>query len=407
MRPVLAVLPIALLASASQGSADDRKPAPSPAAAAALPFDIAQIGRFESPFAIAFLPDGRLLVTEKAGAMKLRATDGTVIDVAGIPPVATVTQGGLLDVAVSPDFATSRQIYFTYSEPRTTGSSLALARGRLVEARGAARLANVKVLWRAGSDGQGGQFGAVIAFDPDGRSLFLTSGERQRFTPSQDPDQALGKILRLRLDGAPWPGNPGVGKVGKPFITVTDPPADSEAAKTAPGRRVAARRPNTTPAETWTTGHRNPYGLVFDAKGRLWETEMGPAGGDEVNLIVKGGNYGWPVVSNGDNYNGVPIPDHSRGDGFAAPKVWWNPSVAPAGTMIYKGSRFAAWRGSMLIGTLVGQALIRVTLTGNQAAKADQWNMGMRIRDVAEAPDGSVWIIADGSGAALMRLTPR
>ena len=374
---------------------------------AAPPFAVETIGRFASPFALAFLPDGRLLVSEKAGRIKLRGKDGQVTDVTGVPAVAAGGQGGLLDVAPAPDFAKSRVIYWSYSEPREDGSSLALARGRLAEAGGTAKLEGVEVIWRAGSDGAGGQFGAAIAFDPDGRSLYLASGERQRFTPAQDADQALGKILHLTLDGAPWPGNPGFGTVGKKWIIVTDPPADSEKAKTAPGRRVPARRPNTTPAETWSTGHRNPYGLAFDDAGRLWEAEMGPRGGDEVNLIKKGRNYGWPLASNGDNYNGVPIPDHRKGDGFEAPKVWWNPSISPGGIAVYRGAMFKEWKGSLLVAGLGSAALLRVTIAGDTATKADQWDMGTRIRDVAQAPDGSVWLIGDGSNAPLLRLTAK
>lgn len=374
---------------------------------ASAPFRTETIGHFESPFALAFLPDGRLLVTEKAGVMKLRRPDGSVVTVAGVPRVAAGGQGGLLDVAPAPDFANSGMVYWSYSEQHPKGSALALARGQLLTSASSARLANVEVLWRSGSAGAGGQFGAAIAFAPDGRSLFLASGERQRFTPAQDPDQALGKIVRLRTDGAPWPGNPAAGKLGARFITVIDPPADSVAAKTAPGRKVLARNPNTTPAETFSTGHRNPYGLAFDRAGRLWEAEMGPQGGDEVNLLLPGRNYGWPEASNGDNYDGVPIPDHKPGDGYAAPKVWWNPSISPGGIAVYNGAMFPAWRGSLLVAALGGEALIRVALSGAQASKADQWGMGMRIRDVAEAPDGSVWLLGDGAGAPLLRLTPR
>ena len=398
-----ALIPAACSAQVSTG-----QPQPGKAArAGGPPFKVETIGTFDAPFALAFLPDGRLLVTEKAGIIKLRAIDGTVTRVPGVRPVAAGGQGGLLDVAVAPDFATSGLVYWSYSEPRDRGSSLALARGKLVETGRQARLANVEVLWRAGSDGQGGQFGAAIAFAPDGRSLFLSSGERQRFTPAQDPDQALGKILHLTLDGAPWPGNPGIGKLGAKTIKVIDPPEDSVAAKTAPGRIVPARRPNTTPAETWTTGHRNPYGLAFDRAGRLWQAEMGPQGGDEVNLLLPGRNYGWPEASNGDNYNGVPIPDHKSGDGFQAPKVWSNPSISPGGIAVYYGAMFPEWRGSLLISGLGSAALLRVALSGAQAAKADQWDMGMRIRDVAVAADGAVWLLGDGSGAKLLRLTPR
>lgn len=342
----------------------------------APPFASAQIGQFDQPFAMAFLPDGQLLVTEKPGHLKLRATDGSVRDIAGVPAVAFKGQGGLLDVAIAPDFASSRTIYLSYSEPRPGGSSLALARAKLDPA---GKLDGVAVIWRAGSDGIGGQFGANILFAPDGKSLFLSSGERQRFAPAQDPDQALGKILHLTLDGKPAPGNP---------------MADAGGVKAA----------------TWSTGHRNPYGMVFTPDGRLWEEEMGPRGGDELNLILPGRNYGWPIVSNGDNYSGQPIPDHPSRPDLEAPKLWWNPSISPGGMIYYSGAMFPAWRGSLLIAALSGEAVIRVTLDGDKATPAAQWAVGMRVRDLAQAPDGAVWLIEDGeggSGGRLFRLTPK
>ncbi|MEO9131802.1 MAG: PQQ-dependent sugar dehydrogenase [Sphingomonas sp.] len=347
-------------------------------APSAPPFTITQTGKFTSPFAIAFLPDGRLLVTEKPGHLKLRATNGSVTEISGVPATAQVGQGGLLDVEVAPDFAATRRIYLSYSEPRPQGSSLALATATL----GATALEDLQVIWRAGSDGPGGQFGANIAFAPDGQSLFLSSGERQRFSPAQDPDQALGKILHLTLDGKPAPGNP-------------------------PGNFGASS--GGVRAATWSTGHRNPYGLSFDSAGRLWEIEMGPRGGDELNLILPGRNYGWPIVSNGDNYSGQPIPDQPSRPDLEAPKLWWKPSISPGGLIIYSGSMFPAWKGSAFIAALSGEALIRVTLNGDTAAPADQWRMGMRIRDIAQAPDGAIWLLEDGKGAngRLFRITPK
>lgn len=369
-------------------------------ASATKPFTAATVGQFDKPFAMAFLPDGGLLVTEKAGALKLRAAKGDVTTITGVPAVATGGQGGLLDVAVAPDFASSRTVYLSFAEPRPTGSSLALFRARL----DGGTLTNGQVIWRAGSDGEGGQFGAVIAFAPDGKSLFLASGERQRFTPAQDPDQALGKIIHLALDGTPWPGNPGAGKTGAPSVGVIDPPKNTAAAATAPTRPFTFDGPNTAPAATWSSGHRNPYGLAFDTGGRLWEVEMGPKGGDEVNLILPGRNYGWPRVSNGTNYDGLDIPDHRPGDGFEAPRLWWNPSISPGGMLIYGGALFPAWRGSMFVAALSAKALIRIALTGDQARPAEQWEMGARIRDVAEAPDGALWVLQDDG--KLLRLTP-
>ncbi|MDH7975764.1 PQQ-dependent sugar dehydrogenase [Sphingomonas sp. AR_OL41] len=342
----------------------------------APPFAMAPIGTFEQPFAMAFLPDGGLLVTEKPGHLKWRATDGTVRDIAGVPAVESKGQGGLLDVAVTPDFASSRLIYLSYAEPRPDGSSLALARARLDPA---GKLDGLAVIWRAGSDGIGGQFGANILFAPDGKSLFLSSGERQRFAPAQDLDQALGKILHLTLDGNPAPGNPMAAAGG-------------------------------VKAATWSTGHRNPYGMVFTPDGRLWEEEMGPRGGDELNLVLPGRNYGWPIVSNGDNYSGVPIPDHPSRPDLEAPKLWWNPVISPGGMMLYSGKMFPDWRGSLLIAALSGKAIVRITLDGDKATPAATYAVGMRVRDLAQALDGAVWLLEDGergSGGRLFRLSPK
>eukprot|EP01037_Dinobryon_pediforme_P027572 gene27572-30510_t len=339
-------------------------------AATKPPFAQQTLATFSDPFAIAFLPDGSALVTEKAGKIKLRRADGAIVEITGAPKVLNDNQGGLLDIAPAPDFAKSKLVYISYSEPRPGGSSLALARGLFT----GTALVNLQVLWRAGSDGVGGQFGANIAFAPDGKSLYLSSGERQRFTPAQDPDQALGKILHLTLDGKAAPGNP---------------------MAAAGGVR----------AETWSSGHRNPYGLVFTPDGRLWEEEMGPKGGDELNLILPGKNYGWPIVSNGDNYSGKPIPDHPSRPDLEAPKLWWNPSISPGGMAYYSGAMFPAYRGSLLIGALSGESLIRVAITGDSAKVADQWDMGARIRDVAQAPDGAIWLLQDDG--KLVRLTPK
>ncbi|MBN8815678.1 MAG: PQQ-dependent sugar dehydrogenase [Sphingomonas sp.] len=338
----------------------------------APPFTATTIGAFDEPFAMVFLPDSSLLVTEKAGRLRLRAVDGSVVTITGTPPVASGGQGGLLDVAIAPDFATSKSIYLSYSEPGADGSALALMRATLdIRTK---RLTSAKVIWRSGMYGPGGQFGANILFSPDGRYLFLSSGERQRFTPAQDPKQALGKILRLTLDGKAAPGNPMYDKGG-------------------------------VEAMTWSTGHRNPYGMVFAPDGRLWEEEMGPRGGDELNLIVAGKNYGWPIVSNGDNYSGQPIPDHPSRPDFEAPKLWWNPSISPTGMIYYSGDMFPALKGSLLIGAMSDAGLMHVTLSGDRAKPAHFWDFGARIRDIAQAPDGSIWLLQDEG--KLVRLTPK
>lgn len=338
------------------------------------PFTVTQIGDFDQPVAIAMLPGGAALITEKPGALKLRAADGKVSDVAGVPRVKLSSQGGLLGVALAPDFAKSRTIYLSYSEPRPNGgASLALMKAVF----DGTKLSGQRVIWRAGSDGPGEQFGGAIAFAPDGKSLFLSSGERQRFTPAQDPNQALGKILRLTLDGAAWPGNPQY-KTG--------------------GVR----------AQTWTLGHRNPYGLAFAPDGRLWEVEMGPRGGDELNLLRPGGNYGWPIVSNGINYSGAPIPAHPSKPEFAAPALWWTPTISPGGLIAYSGAMFPQYKGSLMIAGMSGKALVRVTVNGAKAVPADQWDMGFRVRGLAQAPDGAIWLLEDGARGAegrLFRLT--
>ena len=345
---------------------------------APAPFVVTTIGRFDAPFAMAFLPDNQgLLVTEKKGVLKLRRADGKVSEIAGVPKVARGGQGGLLDVAVAPTYADSHIIYLSYAEPGPGGSQLALAKAKLDLSAG--KLDDLAVIWRSGSSGPGGQFGSIITFSPDGQYLFLTSGERQRFTPAQDPKQALGKILRLTLDGKAAVGNPMYDRGG-------------------------------VEAMTWTSGHRNPYGLVFAPDGRLWEEEMGPRGGDELNLIVAGRNYGWPIVSNGDNYSGQPIPDHPSRPDLEAPKLWWNPSISPGGMIYYSGNMFPAYKGSLFIAAMSTPGLVRVALSGDTATPADFWDFGTRIRDVAQAPDGSIWLLEDGEGGAggrLMRLMPK
>jgi len=343
------------------------------------PFAVTTLGDFDEPFAMAFLPDGRLLVTEKAGHLQMRATDGSVKEVAFPPTVAKVNQGGLLDVALAPDFATSHGIYLTYSEPGDGGAALALMHATLRESNGDLALVDKNVIWRSGSNGPGGQFGANILFSPDHKYIFLTSGERQRFTPAQDPKQALGKILRLTLDGKAAPGNPMYDKGG-------------------------------VEAMTWSSGHRNPYGQIFAPDGRHWEVEMGPRGGDELNLILPGKNYGWPIVSNGDNYSGQPIPDHPSRPDLEAPKLWWNPSISPGGLIQYSGKLFPQFDGNLLLCALSGEALIRIKIDGDKATALDQWDMGTRMRDIAQAPDGSIWVLEDGekgAGGKLLRLAPK
>jgi aldose sugar dehydrogenase len=373
-----------------------------------LPFTMNQVATFNLPWRMAFLPDGRMLITEKPGAVWLVTQQGAKTPVTNVPAVLHQGQGGLLGVFVSPRYATDQNVYLTYSEPGDVGSSLALARVRLAIGEGAASLEGLEVLWRQMPKGLGGQFGAQIAFSPDGQYLFLTVGDRQRMTPAQDPDQELGKILRLTLDGKPAPGNPQAGKIGAASVPLIAPPRDTELAKTAPVvGTYAFTEPNLAPAETWSSGHRTPYGLAFSPDGRLWEVEHGPRGGDELNLIEPGKNYGWPLVSYATNYNGVPIPSPDTQPDLAKPVIYWTPIIAPGSLTFYTGAMFPQWTGSALIGGMGSRTLNRVTFDGKGGATpAERWSVGHRIRDVEVAPDGAVWMLEDANPGGLFRVTP-
>ena len=374
-----------------------------------LPFTMTQVATFDLPWRIAFLPDGRMLVTEKVGHLDLVTTKGAKTEVKGVPPVYYEGQNGLLGVFLSPDYAGTHDVYLTYAEPGGRGGGLALARGRLVLKGDTASLEGLKVLWRQMPKGKGGQEGAQIAFSPDGKYLFLTVGDRQRFTPAQDPNQPEGKILRLTLDGKPAPGNPMAGKIGAATIPLIDPPANTEAAKTAPVvSTYTFPGPNLTLAETWSSGHRTPYGLAFGPDGRLWEVEHGPRGGDELNLIEPGKNYGWPLVSYGKNYDGVPIPSPDTRPDLTKPVIYWVPVIAPGTLMFYKGSAFPQWNGNALASGLASQAIVRITFDGKGGATAAQrWDVGKRVRDIEEAPDGTLWMLEDADQGGLFHLTPK
>jgi glucose/arabinose dehydrogenase len=376
---------------------------------ASLPFTMTTVSTFELPWRMAFLPDGRMLVTEKVGPVWLVSQNGQKIPVGNTPAVYWQGQSGMHGVFLSPHFATDQTIYLTYAEPGDYGGGLALARAKLNATDTTARLGNFEVIWRQLPRGKGGQEGAAVAFSPDGNYLFLAVGDRQRMTPAQDPDQPVGKILRLTLDGKPAPGNPNFGKTGAASIPLIDPPSDTEAAKTA---KVVSTYtftgPNQTPAETWASGVRTPYGLAFSPSGELWEVEHGPRGGDELNLIEKGKNYGWPLVSFGMNYNGVPIPKPDMRPDLAMPVLYWVPVIAPGNLMFYHGTQtFPQWDGSGLISGLATKSLNRVVFDGHGGAKsAERWDVGRRIRDVEEGPDGSLWMLEDANPGALIHVTP-
>jgi glucose/arabinose dehydrogenase len=310
---------------------------------------------------------GAALVTEKGGALWLLDTaTGRKQQVAGVPKVKAAGQGGLGDVVAHPDFAGNLRVYLSFAEGGPNGTSgAAIGYGRLILGNGQPRLDGFKVIWRQAPKVSGnGHFAHRIAFAPDG-TLFVTSGDRQKMQPAQDPRSGLGKIIQLTAEGQP---------VGGRFHT---------------------------------SGHRNALGLAFAPDGRLWSAEMGPQGGDELNLIVKGKNYGWPEASYGSHYGGSDIPDNHASRGFEEPKLWWNPAISPGGMLIYTGDLFPQWKGDALIGALSGEAFIRADLDGDRARKADHWPMGKRIRAVDQGPRGEVYLLEDGSGARLLRLEPR
>lgn len=348
-----------------------------PASTSDRPFAVRQVATLDEPWAMTFLPDGAALVTQRGGALKLvEPASGRVVEVGGVPTVHVGGQGGLGDVILAPPGGATPALYLSWVEAGPNGTSgAAVARATFVGGE-APRLTDVTPIWRQEPKTTGeGHYSLRLALSPDGRYLFVSSGDRQKFDPAQDLGVNLGKVLRLKLDGTPAAGNPFADRGG-------------------------------VSAQIWSYGHRNVLGLAFDSAGRLWASEMGPQGGDELNLIAPGANYGWPKASNGSHYGGADIPDHRDGDGFTAPAVWWNPSISPGSLMLYTGSAFPAWKGDAFLGALSGRALIRVHLDGTTAAKADQWDMGARIREVDQGPDGALWLLEDGAGGRLLRLTP-
>ena len=378
MKKIPLLICTSFLAAACQPSTSDAAPPSS----SDKPFETTVIADFDEPWAMAFIPGTPYaLITEKKGKLKLWESEGAVVDVEGVPSVAYGGQGGLGDVILHPDFANNGFIYLSFAEAGEGGFGAAVARGKLDLKAAKPTLTDVQVIWRQEPKVSGqGHYGHRMAFGPDGM-LYISSGERQKFQPAQDLNQNLGKIVRL-TDGGMVPSD-------NPFY-------DQGRVK----------------SQIWSYGHRNPLGIAFDANGRLWNQEMGPEGGDELNLVKKAANYGYPKVSNGRNYGAATddLPDHAPGDGFEAPKVFWNPAISPGGLMIYSGDMFKAWKGSAFIGGLGAKALVRVKLDGENATKADQWDMGARIREVEQGPDGAIWLLEDqraGSEGRLLKLTPK
>ncbi len=341
--------------------------------------EVRAIAKFNEPWAMTFLPDGMMLVTEKSGGIFLVSQSGEKREVAGGPQVAYGGQGGLGDVIVHPDFAENGLVYFSFVEPGEGNvRGAAVARAKLV-AGPQPKLDDLALIWRQSPKTPGGgHYGHRLAFAGDGK-LFITSGDRQLFTPAQDMTGNLGKIIRLNDDGSVPADNPfqDQGELARTF---------------------------------WSIGHRNPLGIAFDAQRRLWSHEMGPKGGDELNLVKTGGNHGWPIVSNGDNYDSSPIPDHDTQPQFHAPEVSWTPVIAPAGMLIHSGRLMPQWQGNAVIGGLRSGGLVRVELAGDAAPgptrEVERIDMGARIREVEEGPDGAVWVLEDREGGRLLRLAP-
>ena len=354
-----------------------------------------QLAKLSEPWGMTFLPDGRLLVTEKPGRLRIYSGGKLSEPVTGIPKVDYYEQGGLMDVEIDPSFSSNNLVYLYYveraepqppnaknpKEPRfgefsdTTDIVVkggAVARGRL----DGNSLRDVKVIWRQEPKMVGrGHFGGRLIFAPDGK-LFIISGDRMYFDPAQDPKGNLGKVVRINPDGSIPNDNPFVNKPG-------------------------------TRPDIWSLGHRNPLGgAINPVSKQLWINEMGPAHGDELNIPEAGKNYGWPVVSNGDNYDGSKIPDHPTRPEFAVPTCYWFPAISPSGLMFYTGDLFPKWKNNALIGGMSVEMIIKLTLNGNKVQSEERIPVGKRIRDLIQAPDGSIWLLTDYKDGELLRMTP-
>ncbi len=354
-----------------------------------LPFNVEVITDFDEPWAMAFLPDGRLLVTEKKGNLLIVADDGSKLPVRWTPDANYGGQGGFGDVALHPDFENNGLIYMSYVEAgvgNTRGAAVTRAKLDITDRGG--RLSGHEMVWRQYPKVVGyGHYGHRLLFDDEGY-LFISSGDRQKFTPAQDMQSNIGKIVRLNDDGSVPDDNPFVDYYSK------DAFVDDEGVY----------------PEIWSLGDRNPLGIAFDLDGNLWDIEMGPAGGDELNFVVRGGNYGYPIVSNGDHYDGREIPDHDTRPEFLEPAIWWTPAISPADLTLYTGKLFGDWRGNFIVPGLSSRSLVRIEVDGEQAREVERYDMGARIRSVEQGPDGALWVLEDerrDSTGRLLKLTPR
>lgn len=340
-------------------------------------YRVEKVATFDEPWAMTELGDGRLLITERRGKLKLYdPSSSQSIDILGVPPVAYGGQGGLGDIALHPDYKNNHQIYLSYAEKGNGGYGAVVVRGELNLQEKNPRIRNIKRIWEQVPKVSGqGHYAHRMLFGKDGK-LWISSGERQKFDPAQDMKSNLGKVIRLNDDGSVVADNPFTqqGEIGK---------------------------------QVWSLGHRNPLGIAFDYKDQLWVVEMGPKGGDELNLIHKGENYGYPIVSNGDHYSGKEIPDHVTRPEFKAPEISWTPVISPSNLVFYQKQLFPQWTNKALIGGLSSEAIIVVDTESKPVREIQRLNMKHRIRDIYPAHDGSIWVLEDGKNAGLLRLLPK
>lgn len=338
-------------------------------------YKVNNIAEFNEPWAIAPLKDGRLLVTERKGRLYLFDPETKKkTEIKGTPEVAYGGQGGLGDVALHPDFANNPWIYLSYAEQGQGGYGAVVIRGKLDLKQSAPQLTEIEKIWTQIPKFSGqGHYAHRIVFGPDGK-LWISSGERQQFDPAQDMKSNAGKIIRLNDDGSIPADNPFMnqGKIAQ---------------------------------QVWSLGHRNPLGMAFDPKGQLWVIEMGPKGGDELNKIIKAKNYGYPLVSNGDHYDGKPIPDHSTRPEFEAPVLDWTPVISPSDLNFYTGKMFPQWQNKAIASGLSSKAIIIIDTMQQPAKEVQQLDMKARIRGAVQAQDGGIWVIEDGPQARLLKLT--
>ncbi len=333
-------------------------------------------GSFNEPWAMTFLPDGKLLVTEKPGVLILiNLKDGSRLEVTGVPEVAYGGQGGLGDIVLHPQYSDNHFVYLSFAEQNSSRKRGAVVARAKLHLSSKPRLENFEVLWRQQPKVSGrGHYSHRLVFSPDG-FLFITSGDRQKKKPAQSWTQSLGKIIRLNADGSVPPDNPFQDK-------------------------------GTLARTFWTLGHRNLLGIAYDMKGQLWSHEMGPQHGDEFNLIIAGDNYGWPLVSWGNHYSGLPIDDHDTRPEFHTPEEYWVPTVAPSGLIVYSGTMFPDWQGNAFLGGLRSESLLRIKIEGETAKEVERFDMKKRIREVEQGPDGAIWVLEDEEGGRLLRLQP-